>query len=213
MKKTLTLVLGGVCMLLAVCKVDTNITGVQASEPHYPIAGISQVLVASETNYTPTAGVIDTVIVKTSAIVEEESGDIQQEQETPEPESDPSPIEVPSYTEEELYLLARLIRAEAGADWCSDTMQLYTGSVVLNRVASDYYPNDLYSVIYQKNPIQYQCVINGAINKEPDERSLEHARYLLENGSQLPENVIFQAEFKQGSGIYTTEQNMIFCYK
>lgn len=213
MKKTLTLVLGGVCMLLAVCKVDKNITGAQPSEPHYPIAGISQVMIASETNYTPTAGVIETVTVKTSAIVEEESGDIQQEQETPEPESDPSPIEVPSYTEEELYLLARLIRAEAGADWCSDTMQLYTGSVVLNRVASDYYPNDLYSVIYQKNPIQYQCVSNGAINKEPDERSLEHARYLLENGSQLPDNVVFQAEFKQGSGVYTIEQNMIFCYK
>ena len=120
-------------------------------------------------------------------------------------------VETLSYTEEELELLAHLIFAEAGSDWCSDKMQQYTGSVVLNRVNSSYFPNTLKDVIYQ--PGQYSVVKSGAINKTPNQRAYDVAKFLLENSSVLPSNVIFQSQHIQGDGIYEKVQNMYFCYK
>lgn len=119
--------------------------------------------------------------------------------------------EILTYTNEELELLAHLIFAEAGSDWCSDKMQQYTGSVVLNRIASPYFPNNMYDVIYQKG--QYSVTRTGAINKTPNERAYNVAKFLLENGSVLPNNVVFQSQHIQGDGIYEKVQNMYFCYK
>ena len=119
--------------------------------------------------------------------------------------------EILTYTNEELELLAHLIFAEAGSDWCSDKMQQYTGSVVLNRIASPYFPNNMYDVIYKKG--QYSVTRTGAINKTPNERAYNVARFLLENGSVLPSNVVFQSQHIQGDGIYEKVQNMYFCYK
>ena len=125
-------------------------------------------------------------------------------------------VSVPVVDEEELELLAHLIFAEAGSDWCTDELQQYVGSVVLNRVASKYYPDNMYDVIYQKG--QYSCTWNGMIDYEYNDRAYECAKFLLENGSMLPENVIFQAEFEQGDGTYkeielTRGRKMYFCYK
>ena len=39
------------------------------------------------------------------------------------------------------------------------------------------------------------------------------AKYLLENGSQIPENVVFQSKKKQGSGTWKTIDGQYFCYK
>lgn len=112
--------------------------------------------------------------------------------------------------QEELELLAHLIFAEAGSDWCNDEMLYGVGSVVLNRMTSDYYPDTMREVIYQEG--QYACVLDGNINKEPNARAYRIAEDLLINGSTLPDNVIFQAQFKQGDGIYSKVQNMYFCY-
>ena len=127
-----------------------------------------------------------------------------------------SVVEQIEVDEEELDLLAHLIFAEAGSDYLSDTMQQYVGSVVLNRIKSSYYPDNMHDVIYQKG--QYSCTWNGMIDYEYNDRAYECAKFLLENGSQLPENVIFQAEFKQGDGVYealpiNSKRTMYFCYK
>lgn len=120
------------------------------------------------------------------------------------------------YTEEDLDLLARLITAEMGASWVSDEMQLYVGSVVINRMNHELFPNTLYDVIYAKG--QYSPTWNGAINNTPDERTIENARQLLEYGSVLPENVVFQANFPQGDGTYYEYYDEVlgtttyFCY-
>lgn len=119
-------------------------------------------------------------------------------------------VEEEPIDEEELELLAHLIYAEAGAEWCDDEMLYQVGSVVLNRMASDYFPSTMYEVIYQEG--QYACTWDGNIEKEPDERAYRIAEDLLRNGSTLPENVIFQAQFKQGDGVYAKVQNMYFCY-
>lgn len=114
-------------------------------------------------------------------------------------------------TSSDLYLLAHLIEGEAGAYWCSDTLQLYVGSVVLNRVASGYFPNSIEGVIWDDG--QYSCIWDGNFYREPSQRCWDHAQYLLDNGSMLPSNVIFQSQFPQGDGTYVIEGNMYFCYK
>lgn len=99
-----------------------------------------------------------------------------------------------TYSEDDLYLLSHLICGEV--EGCDRQMKTYVGSVVLNRVADSRFPGTLREVIYQ--PGQYSCTWDGNFDKEPGEESIDVAKYLLENGSQLPPNVIFQAEFVQG---------------
>ena len=104
------------------------------------------------------------------------------------------------YSEDDLYLMSHLIAGEVNdCDW---KMKIYVGSVVLNRMADPRFPSDLYGVIYQNNPLQYSCTVDGNFEKTPNDETIEAAKYLLINGSQLPPDVIFQAEFVQGSGIY-----------
>lgn len=124
--------------------------------------------------------------------------------------------EEPAYTEEDLDLLSRVIYAEVGCTWIPDWVQRMVGSVVLNRVNSPYYPDTIYDVIYQ--PGQYAPTWDGSIHKTPDARTIENARYLLENGSICPENVVGQNSIVTGSGVYTSYQDPIlgttvyFCY-
>lgn len=122
----------------------------------------------------------------------------------------------PSYSEEDLDLLARVIYAEVGCTWIPDWVQRMVGSVVLNRVNSSYYPDTIREVIYQ--PGQYAPTWDGSIHKTPDARTIENARYLLENGSICPENVVGQNSIITGSGVYTSYRDPIlkttvyFCY-
>ncbi len=122
----------------------------------------------------------------------------------------------PKYSEEDLDLLARVIYAEVGCTWIPDWVQRMVGSVVLNRVNSSYYPNTIRDVIYQ--PGQYAPTWDGSINKTPDARTIANARYLLENGSICPANVVGQNSIITGSGVYTSYRDPIlhttvyFCY-
>lgn len=117
-----------------------------------------------------------------------------------------------SYDEE--WLLAWIIYMEAGSYWIPDYVQQYVGSVVLNRVASSNFPNTITEVLYQ--PGQYYAAMTG-LYYAPDERAQANARYLLENGSVLPADVLFQANFTQGTGVYHEYQDpylgsSYFCY-
>ncbi len=105
-----------------------------------------------------------------------------------------------NYSEEDLELLSHLVCAEMGGSWVPDDIQLYVGSVVLNRVAHPIYPDTIPGVIY--DPGQYYPEGSAGLDNTPDERTIANMRYLLENGSVLPENVVFQANFEQGNGIY-----------
>lgn len=122
----------------------------------------------------------------------------------------------PTYTDEELDLLARIINAEAGCDWMPDWVQRMVGSVVLNRVNSVHFPNTIREVIYQ--PGQYGPVYNGSIHKTPSAKVIANARYLLENGSICPANVTGQSGYITGGGLYTSYYDSVlgttiyFCY-
>ena len=114
--------------------------------------------------------------------------------------------------DDDLYILSHIMGGECGSDTCPDEMQIATGSVFLNRIASDYFPNDAKSVAFQAN--QYSCTRKGGgYWKEPTQRTVENARWLLENGSQLPANVLFQSQFKQADGVYKQIGNQYYCYK
>ena len=144
----------------------------------------------------------DTVIVKTPPIVV-----------VREPSNSSLDIDISVKTlvnPEQLEMLAHLIYAESGSDYCSDEMQLYVGSVVLNRINSDEFPNTMHEVIEQ--PGQY-AVRNYYMNMEINDRAYNNAIELLLNGSKLPDNVVFQANFRQGSELYKKVDNMYFCYK
>lgn len=123
--------------------------------------------------------------------------------------------EEPQYTKDELYLLSHLIQGEAGSDFITDEHQQLVGRVVVNRVKSDKYPDTLKEVIYQKG--QYQCTTNGQFDKNPSKRAIKNAKLVLEGKVDCPENVIYQAEFKQGSGVYKKIETIIsttfFCYE
>lgn len=106
--------------------------------------------------------------------------------------SSPEPqIEVKTYTDEDLYWLAKIVYAEAGYD--VDEGQQAVANVVLNRVNSPDFPDTIYDVIWQKTGKvwQFSPCGDGGINKEPDERAIENARIILEGKRIIPEDVLF----------------------
>lgn len=123
---------------------------------------------------------------------------------------------IPEYTEKDVYLLGKLIYAEAGSDYCPDELQLMVGNVVLNRVENGYWGDSLEDVIYA--PGQYSPTFNKQKwnSIEPDGRALNNARKLLMGERWCPENVLWQANFKQGNGVYWRwrgpSSTMYFCY-
>ena len=114
-----------------------------------------------------------------------------------------------TYSDEDLEVLTRVITGEAQC--YSDEHQIAVGSVVLNRVESPKYPNTIKEVVFQRG--QYACTKDGNYYREPTQKNREIAKYLLENGSQLPSNCIYQAQFKQGSGVYKKIGRTYICYE
>ena len=118
--------------------------------------------------------------------------------------------------------MAAVIYNEAGSDACSDEHRELVGYVVLNRVNDPRYPNTIRKVIEQ--PGQYTGVGRGGVkffyrgNSEAEKASKERAytiaQVVLENRNNIPipSNVIYQAQGKQGIGVYKKVDNTYFCY-
>lgn len=96
-----------------------------------------------------------------------------------------------NYSDDDLYLLSQIIYSEAGGE--SDECQLAVGSVILNRMRSNKFPDTIKGVIYQKG--QYAGVNSRLWKKGADERAKKNAKYLIKNGSQLPSKVLYQTMF------------------
>lgn len=98
---------------------------------------------------------------------------------------------------DDLYLLAKLICAEAGSDWLSDDFRLCVGEVVMNRVASPEFPDTIYDVIYQKN--QYSSVSSPSFaTLVPSQSCVDVAIRLLQGERQMAASVVFQSNYAQG---------------
>lgn len=128
-------------------------------------------------------------------------------------------IEEPSYSEEELELLALIIYQEQGGNASCDGCRISVGNVVLNRVNDDRFPNTIREVVTQKG--QYHGQSNGpkwpkrashTNEQEAVKRAYECAERVLNGESVVPENVVWQANFKQGKGTYRHHCKTYFCY-
>lgn len=122
-------------------------------------------------------------------------------------------VETETETDNDLYILSHIISAEAGN--CSEDMMIAVGSVVLNRVEDERFPDTIEEVVFQ--PGQYSPTWNGTYYDEPTDEAVEVAEMLLTDGSQIDESVVWQAEFVQGVGIYEVIDSpwgtkMYFCY-
>lgn len=113
------------------------------------------------------------------------------------------------YSQEDYEVMVQLLTGECQNQ--GRECQVAVGSVALNRVAHEWYPDTLYEVAHQKG--QYACFKDGNAYRTPTELTMQVADYLLRNGSQLPSNVIYQAQFRQGSGVYQKIGSEIFCYE
>ena len=116
----------------------------------------------------------------------------------------------------ELNLLSKIMYAEAGSYWLSDEIKLGVGEVVLNRVASPEFPDTMLEVLEQ--PGQYYGKNSWYFNNiRPDERCVKLALRLLEGERNFESSVVFQANFRQGSGVHASffDQHLgwtYFCY-
>lgn len=114
-----------------------------------------------------------------------------------------------AWSGEDLEILAHVICGEAQN--CDDQEQLYVGSVVLNRVNHSAYPGTIRGVVFQKG--QYACTRDGNYYRTPTEANYRNARWLLENGSVLPGNVVYQSSHRQGKGVYLQTKHHKYCYR
>ena len=96
------------------------------------------------------------------------------------------------YTEEELYWMARIISAESRGEPLLG--KIAVGTVVLNRVASDEFPDTIYDVIFDKKwGIQFEPVANGTIYNEPTEESVLAAKLVLDGARAAGDSLYFLA--------------------
>ena len=116
-----------------------------------------------------------------------------------------------SYSDDDVWYLSRVIQAESG--YCQREMMEGVGSVVLNRRDDDRFPDTIKEVIEQ--PGQYST-LSWLSSQTPTEEVMEVTIDLLENGSKFPPEVVWQANFPQGSGtsqtLSTSYSTMYFCY-
>ncbi|MDF2856246.1 MAG: sleB 1 [Neobacillus sp.] len=91
------------------------------------------------------------------------------------------------YSDYELDLLARIVRAEAQSEPFEGKVAV--ACVILNRVESPKFPNTIKDVIYA--PGQFQPVRNGAINKPADEESIKAVQAALTDQRNYAPDALF----------------------
>ena len=104
-------------------------------------------------------------------------------------------------------------------DYYNDVLRLLlTDSVILNRINSKHwYGNNVEEVILAKG--QYAPVTrNGFKTKKADDITILCAKYVLLYGSICPENVVYQGQSYNGSGLYKEipvrgEKSEKFCFE
>ena len=112
----------------------------------------------------------------------------------------------------EIDMIARVIYFEAGSSWISDRHQQLVACVLLNRCSDPRFPDTIGENIYRKG--QYACagkLYSIAAAKIPA-RCYENARAAAYGRVECPPDVIFQAQFRQGKGVYERDGSTYFCY-
>ena len=132
------------------------------------------------------------------------------------------------YTDEDIRILATTVWYEAGST--TEQLREYVAQVVLNRVADKRFPNTIYGVISQPGQYAMNYTTASATQdiKDKDARNgtynyatcVTTAKKAMMGLVDMPSNVIFQANFKQGTGVWKTiyynsgyfSSTSYFCY-
>lgn len=106
------------------------------------------------------------------------------------------------YDYEDLYWLSRIISAESRGE--PFIGQLAVGTVVINRTRSDYYPDTIYEVIFDRlGGVQFTPASTGSVYRDPTESSILAAKLCLE-GFSLDEGILFFFNSKLAAGSWIT---------
>ncbi len=111
-------------------------------------------------------------------------------------------LDYPPVDFDELWLLSKIICAEAGSAWLPMSWKMAVGEVVLNRMASPEFPDTMREVLEQ--PGQYYGKDNPYFDAlTPSPACAEAARRLLEGERVLcAPSVVFQSNYVLGSGVF-----------
>jgi len=94
------------------------------------------------------------------------------------------------YSKTDLYWLSRIIHAEARGE--SFEGQIAVGSVVMNRVASEEFPDTVKSVIFdRRSGIQFSPAYSGSIYNTPYQSCVIAAKLALEGVSNVGDSLYF----------------------
>ena len=125
-------------------------------------------------------------------------------------------------SQEDINLLAQIMYAEEGILFQYyekdpdkvERVHKLCGSVVLHRIENHYRNAETISdVLYSNGQYAKATLDRVESNKEIPEVIYQWAEELLRDGSLGPENLIFQAQFKQGQEVYEHIYNQYFCLK
>ncbi|OLO38045.1 N-acetylmuramoyl-L-alanine amidase [Alkalihalophilus pseudofirmus] len=130
---------------------------------------------------------LDLIIVGQHINIKETETRISSEPKKERHDSNNSSLLETNLSEEELDLLARIVRAEAQAEPFEGKVAV--ADVVLNRVESPQFPDTIKEVIYE--PRQFQPVANGQVNKPADEESIEAVEAALTDMRNISEDSLF----------------------
>ncbi|MCD8342640.1 MAG: cell wall hydrolase [Clostridiales bacterium] len=111
--------------------------------------------------------------------------------------------------EGELYWLSRIISAEARGE--SLNGKIAVGNVVMNRVASELFPDTVYGVIFDTlYGVQFSPVANGSVYDEPTEESVLAARLVLDGAEVTGEALYFENEAIAASSWVSRNREELF---
>lgn len=115
------------------------------------------------------------------------------------------------YTKEDVKYLAKTINAEAGD--VSYRCQKLVGVVVVKRRDHKLFPNTIKEVVH--SPSQYACVSSDRFKEKPPKKIKKLAKSLLKKGgtSEFPNNLVYQANFVQGTSVYEKVDGVYFCLR
>ena len=130
------------------------------------------------------------------------------------------------YSDKELALMAKAIMREQGDNRSPDEAQMLVGCVILNRQANGGISGKIENptildVLQEPGQYGHGVSVNYRWNMDMSDvtdKVWENARRVLEREYTAPSNVVFQATFKQGTGVYKQFENegynntTYFCY-
>ena len=104
------------------------------------------------------------------------------------------------YDEEEVRWLSKIIHAEAQGEPFDG--KLAVGTVILNRVNSDEFPDTVYGVIFDNDHgVQFTPTVNGAIHQEPNTDSVLAAKLVLD-GARLNDSILYFLNERLASSLW-----------